>query len=238
MRFDFNSWDIVRRKILHSLATHIIFFGFVLLFGNSETTQQDKIKPAIVFDFNKTQSGSQYGSVAAKHQLSQISFAFDNTNKTIDGDSTKATNEHGKGFDPFRVVQTAQNAFSALRAYGMLLESVRSYGGDTTDTTITVDYDYEIDDFYQSVAENWHKSRPITSMKYDLLLEVRFETEANIVVKITECIDNKYHDCDTFDRSVQRVFKERAVNAVYSAYQHKQYSIPVGTMLRFRFLAP
>ena len=236
MRFDFNHWEIVQNKTLHSLLMHAIFFLALLLVDNTEvaTVKPSVTKPSVVFDFRETHTSADElpASDARQWPPAPISFAPEDMYKALGVDWIANARRGAEDFTaPIKTIRKIGRTFSALRKYGMILEQVRSRGSNSA-TTETVEYDYEIDDFYRSVAENWHRTRPIASMNHDLLVQVKFESADNIIINITE------DGTDAASHDNTRVFKERAVSAIYAAYQHRAYNIPIGTRLRFRFASP
>lgn len=227
MRIGFDRQEIAQTKIPHSLLTHLVFFSIAALIDQLPANKVSKTESAVVFDFGEVHTDGGKGDEA---DAEPVLFALGKTEprQAIGGNFAP----------PIDTVSKIGSAFAALREYGMILEKVRS----RESAADAVKYDREIDDFYTSVAENWHRTRPIASMKHDLLVSVKFEAEDRIVVNISAGSDKasgaEVDDTDGADKTAQRVFKERAVNAVYAAYQHRAYAIPVGTQLRFRFVAP
>lgn len=215
---------------------HAIFLLALPLVDSTEvaTIKPSITKPSVVFDFRETHTSTEKSPASDTHQSSPapISFVLKDMRNALGIDWIANVKQSAEDFTaPINTIRKIRKTFSTLHRYGMILEQVRSRSSNST-TTETVEYDYEIDDFCRSVAENWHRTRPIASMECDLLVQVKFEDANNIIINITADGTN----ADKHNNA--RVFKERAASAIYAAYQYRAYSIPIGTRLRFRFAAP
>ena len=87
MRFDFNHWEIVQNKTLHSLLMHAVFFLALLLVDNTEvaTVKPSVTKPSVVFDFHETYTSADELPASDVRQSSPapISFALEDVYKTL-----------------------------------------------------------------------------------------------------------------------------------------------------------
>jgi hypothetical protein len=148
-------------------------------------------------------------------------------NLPVNFDTTDTEYQLSFAFDAEPRYQEARQMIHELRrlkesvfgAYGVALDMIKSVELSSSHGA----RNYEVEDFYKAVARHWSATRPMASIGARITIKVVFYKDKIIVNPEGALPDNS------------QVFVQRAIAAVYGAYQDRRYHIPADTTLQFSF---